>query len=286
MPDMPDPSTLTDEELDNFLENGIFPEPKEEPKPDEPKPEDKKPEEQPEEEPKPKEEEKEESKITPEKPEEVEEEIPEPKPKDDDVLPKPSRREQARIRDLLSKYGEPEATPKEPVKATGIDYEKELDADPETIKRLEADRQTAASTSYNEGLEQAKSIHFLTRLEIDAPRVEAKYPQLDKESADFKPEAANDVNLLYLQLTGYDPKTKMVKDENIRYSDFVDTIFNLANDLAEQKVEVTTKQVKKQAAQTGIRPDGSATKINLDKLPQDMTDEELDARIALAIPKR
>lgn len=284
MPDMPDPSTLTDEELDNFLESGTFPEPKEEPKPDEPKPEDKKPEKKPEEEPKP-EDKKEKPEADPEKPVEAEEETPEPKPAEDEA-PKPSRREAARIRDLLEKYGQPEDKPKETVKPTGIDYEKELDADPETIKRLEADRQAAADTQYDRGLEQAKSIHFLTRLEIDAPRVEAKYPQLDKNSDDFKPEAANDVNLLYLQLTGYNPTTKMVKNADIRYSDFADTIFTLVNDLAEQRVETTTKQIKKQAAQTGIRPDGSASKMNLDKAPHEMTDEELDARIALAIPKR
>lgn len=278
-----DPSTLTDEELDKFLETGEFPEPSD-PKPDEPKPEEKEPEEQPEGEPKPGEE-KEETEVTPEKPEEKEEEVPEPKPVDTEE-PKPSRREQARIRDLLEKYGKPDDKPVEPAKATGIDYEKELDADPETVKALEADRQAAANTSYSEGLEQSKSIRFLTRLEVDAPRVEAKYPQLDKNSPEFKEESANDVNLLYLTLTGYDPKTQKVGNADIRYSDFVETIFTLVNDLAEQKAEAATKQVKKQIAQTGLRPDGSTAKMNLDKAPEEMTDEELDARIALAVPKR
>lgn len=289
MADLPDPSTLTDEELDQLLETGQFPEKKpddkEEDKPDTPAEDEDKSKED-EDKPEDKEEDKEEPEDKPaDKPEDKtdeDEEKPEDKPEK-----KPSRREQSRVRDLLEKYGDPGDKPAAKPDAKGIDYEKELDADPELIKKLDDDRSKISQDSFNQGLEQSKSLMFHTRLEIDAPRVEAKYPQLDKNSDDFKPEAASDVNMLYLRLVGFDPKTKAVANPEIRYTEFVDTIFALANDLADVKVEKQVKEVKKQAAQTGIRPDGSRTKkLDLSKAPEDMSDEELDAYLAQALPKR
>lgn len=281
MVDLPDPKDLTDEELDKLLETGELPETEEKPT-DEAEP--KKGEEAEEEEAEDKEDE-ETKDDEGHKPEETEEETPE-KPKKDDEPKPPSRREQMRIRQLLEKYGDPEK-PTEKPKASGIDYEKEIDADDDTKKRLNDDRQQAADAGYDRGLEQAKSIQFHTRLEIDAPKVEAKYPQLDKNSSEFKPEAANDVNTFFLNLVGYNAKDKTVKNADIRYGDFVDAIFTLANDLAHQEAQEITKEVKRKAAQTGLRPDGSSSKkLNLNKEPSDMSDEELDAYLAQAIPSR
>lgn len=281
MVDLPDPKDLTDEELDKLLETGELPETEEKPT-DEAEP--KKGEEAEEEEAEDKEDE-ETKDDEGHKPEETEEETPE-KPKKDDEPKPPSRREQIRIRQLLEKYGDPEK-PTEKPKASGIDYEKEIDADDDTKKRLNDDRQQAADAGYDRGLEQAKSIQFHTRLEIDAPKVEAKYPQLDKNSSEFKPEAANDVNTFFLNLVGYNAKDKTVKNADIRYGDFVDAIFTLANDLAHQEAQEITKEVKRKAAQTGLRPDGSSSKkLNLNKEPSDMSDEELDAYLAQAIPSR
>lgn len=284
MADLPDPSTLTDEELDALLETGQLPEPKEDDdkKPDvvddEDKPEDKDNPEDEDDKPEDKEDDDDgkPDDTKPVKTDDDDDDKPEDgKPPVEDK--KPSRREQARIRDLLEKYGDPTEKPADKPTASGMDYEKELDADPAIVKKLEEDRQAASDASYNRGLDQMNSVQFLTRLEIDAPRVEAKYPQLDKNSPDFKPEAATDVNLLFLRLAGYDPQTKGVKHPEFRYTDFADTIFGLANDLADTKVEKQVKEVKKQAAQTGLRPDGSKTKaLDLTKAPQDMTDEELD----------
>jgi len=276
MADLPDPSTLSDEELDKILAGGDE-EPETPDEPDEPngdKPKGDKPKQEDEEEPE-------------DQPEEDEEPLEEPeKPAGDPEEKKPSRREQMRIRDILQKYGEPEPQPK-PQPKTGLDYEKELDADPETIKRLQEDREQASKASYDQGFEQAKSLQFLTRLEIDAPRVEAKYPQLDKNSPEFKADAASDINTLYLTLAGYDPKTQQVQTADIRYASFVDTIFGLVDDLASQKAQDATKNIKKQVAKTGLRPDGSsAKKLNLNKAPEDMSDEELDAYLEQAIPKR
>lgn len=265
------PEQMTDEELDEAIahpenieqpEAPDVPEPKKEPK--------KKPETTEEETPV-------EAEVEPEAPEEAAEE--------EEETP-PTRRETKRVKDLLAKYGEPEAKAATPA-VSGIDYDKELEADDALKKRLTDDRTAVGEEMYRKGMEQAASIRFHTRLEIDAPRIEAKYPQLDKDSPDFKPEAANDINMLYLTLTGYDAKTDTVKNPDLRYSDFVESVLGMADDLASEKAATSTKNVAAQAAKTGLRPDGSgAKKLDLTKPPEQMTDEELDAIIAQAIPQQ
>lgn len=261
-----DPKDMSDKELEEAIANP----PVEEQIPEvevpvEPPKEDKKPEEKPVEET-PKEE------VEPE--EETEEEE------------KPiSRREKLRVVDLLNKgVTLPSVTP--PV-TDALDYEKELEADPETIRKLQEDRQTASEAMYRKGVEQANSIRFHTRLEIDAPRIETKYPQLDKTSDEFHPVLAHAINTMFLSAAGFDVKTDTVQNADLRYADYVESIFELANEIAGEKVESSSKKIAKQAAQAGLRPDGSSTKkLNLNKPPEQMTDEELDARIALAIPPR
>lgn len=209
---------------------------------------------------------------------------PEPAPA---VPPEPSRREQLRVQELLAKMKATQTAPTAPTAPAGLDYAATLDADPELIKKLENDRQAAVNAAHQSGLAQANSIRFHTRLEIDAPRIEAKYPQLDKTSDKFNPILANAVNTMFLSTAGYDPKTDTAANPDVRYSEYIESIFELASEIAGEKISSTTKNIKKQAAQTGLRPEGAAaTKtLDLNKLPQDMSDEELDARIALAIPQ-
>lgn len=196
----------------------------------------------------------------------------------------PSRREQKRVRDLLTKYPElGEASP--PKREDKLDYQS-LEADPELIQQLEADRQREGQTQYQAGLEQAKSLQYLTRLEIDAPKVESKYPKLNPDSPDFDALAADDINSLYLELTGYDQKTGKVANPNLRYADFVEVQMALSDRLATQKVEASVKNVAKQAAATGLRPDGSSAKrLDLSKDPSNMSIEELYASIGQKPPK-
>jgi hypothetical protein len=190
----------------------------------------------------------------------------------------PSRRENLRIQQVLERLKQQTQAP-EPPQATGLDYGTALDADPEVIKQLQDDRQAASQTAFTQGLEQAKSIQFHTRLEIDAPRVESKYKQLnpdDKEN--FNPALANAVNTWYLQTTGYDQEKDTVANPNLRYAEFVDGIMELGEVIGSQKAQVAAKNVAKQAAQTGLRPDGSqAKRLDLNKSPDAMSDEELDA---------
>lgn len=257
------PQSMTDEELDKVLGEEPVVEADVPVEPEEPK---------------------EKSEEEPEVEEELEEEL-EEEPVEE---PKPaSRREQLRIQDVLSKLKDNKPTPKAVANPDALNYEEMLDADPELINKLKADRDATNQAMYTQGIEQAKSIQFHTRLEIDAPRVEAKYPQLDKESQDFNPMLADAVNQMFLSTAGYNSETDTVQNPGIRYATYVESIFELANEIAGEKTEATRTNIKKQAAKTGLRPDGSgAKKMNLSKSPETMTDEELDAVIALGIPKR
>ena len=206
--------------------------------------------------------------------------------------PKPSRRESLRIQQLIQKMKQPdEKAPEAPPVATGMDYSTALDADPTVLGQLEADRtqygQAERQQGRQEAMETVKSIQFHTRLEIDAPKVESKYPVLDKDSSDFNPAVADAINNWYLATAGYNPQTDTVNNANVRYSDFVEGIMELADEMAGEKNTKTVQNVAKQAAATGLRPDGSKAKaLNLNQNPENMTDEELKAVIAQAIPKQ
>lgn len=171
-------------------------------------------------------------------------------------------------------------------KSEGINYRELLDADDEVYDQLETKSKEFGTSQYNAGLEQAKSIQFHTRLEIDAPRVEAKYPQFDKESPDFNPHLANSVNEWYLATTGYNPKTDTVNNANVRYADFVEGIMEVADAMASSKNTKSAANIAKQAASTSLRPDGSRNKsFDLSKAPEDMSDEELSAAISQTLPR-
>lgn len=234
----------------------------------------------------------EETPETPEVPEEeptqetTEEETPEATPETPEGDERqPSRRESLRIQQLLQKMKESkQETPSEVPDA--LDYNKALDADPEVISKLEEDRTKFGQTIRDQTLEQVKSIQFHTRLEIDAPRVESKYPNLDKSSPDFNPAVADALNTSYLSLVGYDPETDTVKNPNIRYADYIEAQMELAEAIAGEKTQKAAQNIAKQAATTGLRPDGSKAKgLNLNQSPDQMTDEELAAAIAATLPK-
>ena len=204
----------------------------------------------------------------------------------------PSRRENLRIQQLIQKLKQQPEQPKpknnNPI--DGLNYKTTLDADDETIETLEKDRQNWGESQYNQGVNQATELAnsniFHTRLEIDAPKVHQKYKFLDSEANEFDPQIAQAVNDWYLASTGYDSSRNTVQNSDIRYYDFVDSIFELADEIATRKIQSTTRNIAKQAASTGIRPDGSRTKkLNLNQAPADMTDEELEAIISSSLPK-
>lgn len=203
----------------------------------------------------------------------------------------PSRRETLRIQQLLQKYGDPAQRQAPSQRRDVLDYSEALDADPEVIQQLLADRQRAEQTQYqagaNEGLQRAEYLNWNTSLKIEAPQVENKYPILDPKSPDFHPAVADSLNTMYLKMTGFDPNTQTVANTDISYADFIESNMELVEEIAGQKTATSTKNIAKQAAQTGLRPDGSSAKrLNLNQAPENMTTEELYAVLGQTPPKK
>lgn len=201
----------------------------------------------------------------------------------------PSRREQLRIQQLLKKYGPPEQRQQAPLqnRQDALDYGTALDADPDVIQQLEADRQATQQSAFSEGLKRAEFLDWKTSLKIDAPTIEKKHPVLDPSSSEFHPAVADAVNNWYLNMSGYDPSTNTVTNPNVSYAEFVEGFMELVQETAGQKNAQTVKNITKQAATTGLRPDGSsANRMNLNKAPQDMTTEELYAVLGQKPPKK
>lgn len=219
---------------------------------------------------------------------EVPETVAEPEPEE---APAPSRREQLRIHQLLAKYGQPGE--RQPAPSQGMDYTKTIDADPEVIQQLEADRQTSGQAQYNAGLRQAEYLNWHTSLKIDAPKVESEFPILNPKSTEFNPAVAAAINGWYTNMAGFNPGDSQrgippsVNNPNIEYADFVGGFMELVQETAGQRNAQTVKNVAKQAAATGLRPDGSSAKrLNLNQAPENMTIEELYASIGQTAPKK
>lgn len=260
MADDKNPSDMSDEEL----QEAVNPTPPAEPK----EPESKEKVEEPE------------PKVEPEGQEEQGKEE-----EEEELSPRAAKRvENLKLRELINNLKPKEEAPAAPKKGDELDYNS-LDADEETRKALEADRQSYAQKRYDEGLAQSRAIQFHTRLEIDAPKIEAKYPQLDKSSDKYDAGVSEAINSHYLHLVGFDPTTGNVATDRLRYFDFVEAQFELAGRLATEQISKSTKNIAQQAATTGLRPDGSSAKrLNLNQNPADMTTEELYAAIGQTPP--
>ena len=217
--------------------------------------------------------------------EQEEEQEEEQQEEEEEETRKPSRREQLRIAQVLEKLKQQPQRPETP--KTGVDYRELIDADEEVYQQLDEKTRSYGQDLYTQGLKQAESIQFHTRLEIDAPKVEAKYPQLNKDSDEFNPAVAAAINNMYLSAVGYDPQTGHVQNSGVRYAEYIDSFMELVDATAGEKVQRTSKNIAKQAATTGLRPDGSSAKrLNLNQAPEAMSDEELDAIIAATLPKK
>lgn len=223
--------------------------------------------------------------------EQVEEVTTEENPEEEESEKPPSRREQLRIQTLLQKYGDPTQKPTQqqaPSQRTdALDYRNALDADDETVKALETDRNQYGQSQYNEGLRRAEFLDWKTSLKIDAPNIEKKYPILDPKAPEFHPAVADALNRMYMTNSGFNPNTQTVYPDAPGYADFVESHMELVEEIAGQKNAQTVKNVAKQAATTGLRPDGSSAKrLNLNQAPENMTIEELYAKIGQKPPKQ
>lgn len=203
------------------------------------------------------------------------------------VQPEMSRRKAQRLEKLeglVERLRGPQQQPQR--KAPGIDYQKLIEAEPEVYDQLSKASQDYGQTQYEAGLQAANNVRFHTRLEIDAPRIESKYPQFDKNSPEFNPGVASAMNNWYLAMVGYDPQTDNVKNADVRYGDFVEGIMELAEAMAGVKTTRSTQNIARQAANAGLRPDGSSAKpLNLNKAPEDMNEAELKAAINASMPR-
>jgi hypothetical protein len=278
------PSEMTDEELQKVIETGVEPEVQTtEVENEESKEEVEEPVEETQKETETEPEEKVEEKVE----EKSEEEAPTEKPI--------SRRESLRVQQLLQKYGQPQERPKAPsqVSPNALDYGTALDADPEIVKQLETDRQTVSDAAYLEGLRQSEVKEWKRDLKFEAPVVEEKFPFLNpRDTANFKPAAADAMNQKYLRFIGYNPGDpqkgvpETIQYPDLSYREFVESEMEFVEELATQKVADTTKNIAKQAATTGLRPDGSSAKrLNLNQSEKDMSLEELYAAIGQTPPK-
>jgi hypothetical protein len=219
----------------------------------------------------------------------------EPAPADQepvDAPAAPSRREQLRVSELLRKYGSPETPrPAAPSQTNAPDFSQVVDADPEVYEQLNKSANDYGQNQYqlgtNDALRQMRSVEWRTLLHLDAPQMESKYKVLDKtDKENFHPALSDALSRRYLHMVGYDPQTGSVANPDIRWRDFVESEFELAEEIAATRTVASTQNIAKQAAQTGLRPDGSGARgLDLNKHPEDMTDEELNAAVAASLPR-
>lgn len=132
-----------------------------------------------------------------------------------------------------------------------LDYRSAIEADDAVYQTLEQDRASYGDARYNEGLELVKAMEFRTNIKLDLPLVKDKLDKLD-------PADAEAIDKEYLMYTGYDPETGFVKNPEIGYADFVEAQIERAERLASNLHVASQKNIAKQAAKTGVRPDGGS----------------------------
>lgn len=202
-----------------------------------------------------------------------------------------SRRETLRVNKLLEKYGQPSEN-KAVAPTQQNDFIKTLDAEPEVIEALEANQKSYSDAAYLEGLRQSEVKEWRRDLKYETPVVLEKFPFLDPaDSVNFKPAAADAMNRKYLRFIGWNQGDaskgvpESVQYPDISYREFVESEMEFVDELASQKAAETTKNIAKQAATTGLRPDGSSAKrLNLNQAPENMSNEELYAAIGQKPP--
>lgn len=144
-----------------------------------------------------------------------------------------------------------------------MDYRDTIDAPDEVYESLDQDRSNYGEQRYSEGLEQAKALEFKMNIKLDLPLVKEKLDKLD-------PADATALDREYLQLVGFDPQTGYVRNADVGYADFIEARIQQAERLAASMALKSQKNIAKQAAQTGIRPDGGAHKGLQISSPQDI----------------
>ena len=202
----------------------------------------------------------------------------------------PSRRENKRILELTRKlqeannqnnFNQPQQVNNNYQNPSQIIGEGDYDLD--QVNELAQDY---GNQRYNEGVKTAaelnNSLTFMTRLEFDAPKVEAKYDQFNPQSENFDPGIADYTNQLFYKTVGLKTKsdgTYSVENPNIRYSEFVEGLMEAVNTLASSKTADAKVNIAKQASQTGVRPNTVNKKVYQGTNPNEMTIEQLRQKV-------
>ena len=196
-----------------------------------------------------------------------------------------SRRENKRIAELTKKLQEanqrqwqPNQQPQPQQQPQQIIQEGDYN-----LNEINGMAQQYGDQRYAEGIQQANNSNlFMTRLEIDAPKVETKYPFLNPRSDNFDPGIADWTTQMFYKTVGLKTKsdgTFSVDNPNIRYEEFVDGFMEAVETVATSKSADSKQNLIKQAAQTGVRPNTVVKKGYTGEDPNKMTLEQLRAKV-------
>lgn len=148
-----------------------------------------------------------------------------------------------------------------------LDYKQTIDADDEVVSQLTSDReqygQDQRSQGQAEAMEQLRYVEWKNNVRFDLPIVKEKLDQLP-------PAVARAIDREYLLYSGADVENGKVSNPNISYADFVEAQIERAEAIASIRNQDSQKNIVKQAAQTGIRPNGATSRPNKITSPEDI----------------
>lgn len=172
----------------------------------------------------------------------------------------------AEIRDANSRdntYTRELFTPKpyEPIKLEeGADFDR---------KDLEADRKAIADNKFAEGVQTGITAGteplvkemWADRLDLDSERVTTKYEELNPDSKVYNPKLEAHLVQQYIAFAGVEKDANgrvSIAKPNVRFRDFVEAEMRNLEDFATSRNAASQKDLVKQAANTGLRPNGQS----------------------------
>lgn len=144
-----------------------------------------------------------------------------------------------------------------------LDYKEAIDADEQVIDQLAKDREQYATDLQQQTNERLTTELWKRDIKTDLALVKDKLDKLD-------PASARAIDKEYLLYSGYDPESGRVANPTIGYAEFVEAQIERAEMIAANLNVRTQQNVAKQVAQTGIRPNGTASKAKTISSPEDI----------------
>lgn len=174
--------------------------------------------------------------------------------------------EEMKLNKILDRVTGGKVAPK-PSGYNPLDYKQAIDADDEVVSQLSQDREQYGQDQRIQGqaeaMEQLKYVEWKNNIRFDLPMVKEKLDQLP-------PAVAKAIDREYLLYSGADIENGRVSNPNISYAEFVEAQIERAEAIASIRNQETQKNVVKQAAQTGIRPNGATSRPNKITSPEDI----------------